>query len=65
MVNLVERFHIKQNVVVEVSYASFKEFDPHWFPGFPGRLARLQEAKAILDNLVRRTTIYSSPIHYV
>jgi len=37
---------------VTVSYGSYKTFNPYWFPGYAGRLARLQQAKELLDDQV-------------
>ena len=52
LVNIVTALPVSSPVAVMVSYASYKTFDPYWFPGYAGRLARLQQAKELLDDQV-------------
>ena len=52
IINVVNSLPVINLVKVGVSYASYKDFDPYWFPGFPGRLARLQQVKETLDDQV-------------
>ena len=52
ILNIVTAHPVSSQVVVTVSYASYKTFNPYWFPGYAGRLARLQQAKEILDGEV-------------
>ena len=52
IINIVSKQPVGNKVEVMVSYGSYKMFDPYWFQGFAGRLARLQQAKQILDEQV-------------
>ena len=52
LVNIVTAHPVSSQVVVTVSYGSYKTFNPYWFPGYAGRLARLQQAKELLDDQV-------------
>ena len=52
LVNIVTAHPVSSRVVVTVSYGSYKTFNPYWFPGYAGRLARFQQAKKLLDDQV-------------
>ena len=43
---------MSSQLVVNVTYGSYKSFNPYWFPGYAGRLARFQQAKETLDDQV-------------
>ena len=47
-----------KEIEVVIDYSSFKNFDPYGFPGFPGKLTRLQQVKELLDDQWGIDTLY-------
>lgn len=59
IINVAEQ-PVSQDLVVKASYSSLKIYDPYWFPGFAGKLARLQQMKELLDNQWGTDTVYQT-----
>ena len=50
--NILTAHPVSSQLEVNVTYGSYKSFNPYWFSGYAGRLARFQQAKEILDDQV-------------
>ena len=49
---------VDKQFMVTVSYPSFKSFNINFFPGFSGKIARLQQMKELLDDQWGIDTVY-------
>ena len=52
IINVVTKHTVSSKLEVLVSYGAYKDFNPYWFTGFAGKLARFQQAKQLLDDQV-------------
>ena len=52
IVNILTAHPVSSQLEVNVTYGSYKSFNPYWFPDYAGRLARFQQAKETLDDQV-------------
>ena len=51
---------VSEDLVIVAKFSSMKDFDPYWFPGFAGKIARLQQMKELLDNQWGTDTVYQT-----